>query len=301
MTDTNSSLKRFNENCLLVKIATGLPGQTYTSKQASNDAAMVNRADKSRIKTSLLKFTNADLKPVRFERDTAKALLFAVSVPWDKEGRRIIQVTTYQNIITRLRDHRARFFDARDRFIAGYTNKVNRASRDLTHLFEASRFPSAEEVGNQFSFEIETESITDPEDIRIKGSLELVEEVKLEMERKQIRKLNESKDDIVSRLTERIKTSIGSIRNFHEKTAKGEDTKFFESALTGITALCKCLPDLNITGDADIANFGQKIQKELGYMDAELIKDSPDAREIAINAGDSILDALENYSPDKFA
>lgn len=300
MTDTNSSLKRFNENCLLIKITTGLPGQTYTSKQASTDAAMANRANLDRIKTSLLKFTNQDLKPARFERDTAKSLLNAVSVPWDKDGKRIIQVSTYQNVITRIRDCRARFYDARDKFIGSYNGKVNRAAKDLTHLFDPARFPSAQAVGDQFSFEIETESITDPSDIRIKGSLDLVEEVKLEMERKQVRKLNESKADIVSRLTERIKSSMESIKNFHEKTAKGENTKFFESALTGITALCNCLPDLNITGDADLANFGKKIQQELGCLDTELIKDSPDAREVAISAGGSLLDALENYSPDQF-
>jgi len=300
MEDNNQALQRLNENCLLIKISTGLPGQTYTSKDASADASMANNANVDRLKTQVLKFTNADLKPCRKVRDDAKQLLATVSIPWDSNGKRLIQVETYQNIKQRLSDYRAEFYDKRDEFVDKYHSKVQRAANELHSLFDPDRFPSPQGVGDEFLFELETEAITDPSDIRIKGSLDLAEEIKLETERKYKRKLNDSVKEVVGRLTDQIKTSMESIKNFHKKSLKGENTKFFASALTGITTLCDALPSLNITDDVDIKLFEKQIKDSLYKLDVDKVKDSCTVREEVMEAGDSLLSALENYSPSQF-
>ena len=128
MEDNNQALQRLNENCLLIKISTGLPGQTYTSKDASADASMANNANVDRLKTQVLKFTKV--------RDDAKQLLAAVSIPWDSNGKRLIQVETYQNIKQRLSDYRAEFYDKRDEFVDKYHSKVQRAANELPDVRE---------------------------------------------------------------------------------------------------------------------------------------------------------------------
>tara|TARA_Y100000361_G_scaffold154044_1_gene177880 strand:- start:1403 stop:2302 length:900 start_codon:yes stop_codon:yes gene_type:complete len=296
MNDT-TALQRLNENCLLVKITTGLPGQTYTSKTASQDACMANNANKDRVKSQVLKFTNKDIKPCRKVRDEAKAMLNSLSHPWDSHGKRLIQVSTYQNIKQRLHDARAEFYDERDKFVGRYSETRQRAANDLQTLFDPDKFPSTQEVGDQFVFDIETEAITDVNNIIIKGSVELTEEVKLETERKYARKLNDSVKEIAGRIVDQIKTSMASIKNFHEKQIKGENTKFFATALTGITTLCDALPSLNITDDADIKNFEKQIRDSLYQLDADQVKESAAVREEVMEAGDSLLSALENYNP----
>ena len=299
-TDTQSALKRFSENCMLVSIRVGVAGQTYTSDRASNDAAMVNNANINRIKTSVLKFTNADLKPCRKERDDAKALLNAVTVPWNSNGERIVQVKTYQNIKSRLRNHRAKFFDYRDEFIRSYSTKVDSAREELTYLFDENRFPNPDEVSGQFSFDIKTDVITDPEDIRITGTVELIEEVREEMQQRQVRKLNDSKQDFLDRLIDRLKKTYGSVSNLHEKKEAGEDTKFFDSAITGVVTLCDTLSDINITKDPELEDFGNQLEQTFGGLDITMIKESPTVREEVLETTGSILEALENYKPTAF-
>ena len=302
-TDTQNALERLSENCMLVSIRVGTVGQTYTSAQASNDAAMVNNANTSRIKTQVLKFTNADLKPCRQERDSAKALLNAVTVPWDSNGGRIIQVKTYQNVKDRLANHRARFYDLRDEFIRDYRTKVDAARNELTDLFDEDRFPEPDEVSEQFYFDIKTDVISDPRDIRISGTVELIEEVRDEMNRRQIRKLNESKQEVINRIVDRLKRSIASITTLHEKKEAGEDARFYDSNVTGVMALVDTLSDTNITNDPDLERFhdqATEIFTKYGRDTADLIKQSPVVREQVIEESSDLLSAIEQYSPTKF-
>ena len=306
MTDNNntqSALNRLSENCMLVSIRAGIAGQTYTSDRASEDVAMVNNADKRRIKTQVLKFTNADLKPCRKERDDAKSLLNAVTVPWDGHGGRIIQVKTYQNIKDRLANHRARFYDLRDEFIKGYEGRVEVAREELTDLFDERRFPHPDEVSEQFYFDIKTDVISDPNDIRISGAVELIEEVRDEMKQRQVRKLNESKQEVIDRMVDRLKKSVASVQNLHAKKQAGEETKFFDSSVTGVLELVGTIEDINITKDPNLTVLGDRateIFSKHGRYTTDLIKSSPEVREEVIEETSDLISAIEQYTPNTF-
>ena len=295
--DTNSVLDRFNEDCLLIRITSSLPGSRKQSKAAAKDAADANNAEASSVTASVVLFTNNDIKPARDQVRQATDVLKALTVPWNNDGWRIIQTGTYQEVYPSLKNARANFYDARDAFISSYNDKVEDAKRRLTYLFNSADFPSPREIGESFGFEIETDAIKDASDIRIKGPVEFVRQVEQEIVSRNKRKLEEAQADVVKRLIERISESVGSIQHYHDKVSVGERSAFYDSAITGIKALCTAIPKLNITKDAKLNEIGKLVLQEIGELDPKTVKDSPTVRETVIRKGTSLLDKLQNYSP----
>ena len=298
--DTKNALKRLSENCLLVAVRVGVAGQTYTSSRASNDAAMVNNADANRLKTQVLKFTNSDLKPVRKERDDAKTLLNAVTSPWDSNGNRLIQVKTYQNIRERLDNHRARFYDLRDEFVSSYEAHKQKAREQLEDLYDDDRFPPAEEIRNQFYFDIEKNVITDADHICIEGTAATVEAIRDELNQRHVRKLNDANQELIDRMKSQLRKSQASIQRLHDKKQAGEDTRFYDSTITGICSLVDTLDDININKDPELTEFGNSIARVFDGLAINQLKESPTLREEVLEETDALVSAIESYTPNAF-
>ena len=123
------------------------------------------------------------------------------------------------------------------------------------------------------------------------------------MHQHQVRKLNESKQEVINRIVDRLKRSIASITTLHEKKEAGEDARFYDSNVTGVMALVDTLSDTNITNDPDLEKFydqATEIFTKYGRDTADLIKQSPIVREQVIEESSDLLSAIEQYSPTKF-
>ena len=294
--NTATALSRFNEDHLLIRITSSLPGGRRQSKVAAQDAASANNAEVNSVSASVVLFTNEAIKPARDCVRLATQVLKDKTVPWNNDGWRIIPTQVYQELYPNLKNQRANFYDERDEFVATYNEKISDAKRRLDFLFNIDDFPSAQDVGESFAFEIETDAIKDARDIRIKGSVELVQQVEQEILQRNKKKLEEAQQDVVNRLLKQVKSFTESVSNYHDKVDKGRRSAFYDSAITGINALCAALPKLNITNDDEIKRLGKLVQRELGDLNPEKIKTDPAARTAAIKKGSTLFDKIQGIA-----
>ena len=73
--DSKAALDRFNEDCLLIRITSSLPGARRQCKSAAKDAAAANNADVDSVTASVVLFTNESIKPARDEVRQATAIV----------------------------------------------------------------------------------------------------------------------------------------------------------------------------------------------------------------------------------
>ena len=301
-------MKRFNENCMLIKVGIKMPGAKQLVSRASQEAANKFRADAESIDSHIRKFRKTDLAPAQELATAARQKIKFYTDAWDDNGWRICKTEHWPELSKQLEEFKLKFDDTVGKIVnENYEEIKADAQRRAGDLWEDIRFPEKDEFAGQFDFVIEMDEIKDPKDIKIAGPSGLLREMQAQMETRNEKKLVAAQGEAKGRLTSVLDDTITRLKHYGDgkakfnkaKTSNSSATKvrISDSVINNVVAVAKVFNKINLTNDEELdkaANeMAEVFSKFQGKEQMKELRDNPKKREEVISKSSEILDSIK--------
>jgi hypothetical protein len=187
----------------------------------------------------------------------------------------------------KMRQKRNDFENSADKFYEEYPVFIEEAKNHLGDLFNIKDYPTQEEIGSKFMFNIEIYSVPESGDFRVDISTEETEIIRNSIEAAERERLAIAMREPWLRIQDALNKMIERLYN---------DGAFFKNTLIGnIRDLCEVLPKLNFMDDPNLDVITKEISSKLGVLDPENLRQSVQIRKNAVQTAQEIMDKMEGY------
>lgn len=206
----------------------------------------------------------AKLEELRTLAGQIRQYFYQVTLPWSDEGFRLLPANFYFDLMARMRDFEATFDSAVDAFLRVYPQYIEQVRPELNGLFRKEDYPSQEGLRAKFRVKLEVQPIPAGADFRVEMSAEEQARVSREIDLSVRESLMRGTEDLWKRLREVVAHMVDRL---HEP-----ESRFHGSLVTNVLDLVEILPRLNVSGDADLNRFADKIRGRLCNHSAQDLK-----------------------------
>ena len=203
---------------------------------------------------------------------------------YDDTGWRMIRNSQFEKIRTQLEAYKLEFMEAvNENIISKYDALREQAVYDLGGRFDMIGFPSKDELASRYTFEVKTQMVTDPDDVRCSH-----------LPQSTIDEIKGGNNAVAVNNQKKILDLLKHIAKHIKETLSDPDKKFKNSLITNIHDAIDVVPSLNFTNDPTITQMAARLKKDLsGFSPDDLRKDPEVRKEAAAKAG-TMLDDLAN-------
>lgn len=211
------------------------------------------------------------------------------TLPWSDKGVRLLPTSMFLEYKTEVNARRDYFEAKVEKFVAEYPNLMVAAERSLGDLFNASDYPSVEDVRDRFGFRLVFSPVPESNDFRLKVGAEDMAE---------LRSQYESAYD--SRVKEAMQTAWDKLHaalvGMSDKLAEpdGEKSRIFHGTfVSNAQDLYSLLTHLNITNDPQLELARRSLEKAISNVDIDDIRKDTGARADLKAQVDSVLNGFD--------
>lgn len=309
VTKDNVILKRFNENCMLVKIGIKLPGSKQLVARAAEEAANTFKADVESIDSHIRKFTKKDLAAAQEIATQARQKIKFFTSTWDDHGWRICKTEFYPDLSRELEELKLKFDDAVSSIVNDRYEEIKADSqRRAGDLWEDVRFPEKEEFATQFDFIIEVDEIKDPKDVKISGPAGLMKEVQEQMQKRNETKLKEAQTETLDRVKGVLADTVSRLKHYDagktkfsnakKKGDKPTKVRISDSVINNVVEVGKVIEKINLTDDEALNEAAKSLtevfSKFQGKDKIKELKEDPKKRHEVIKASEDVTEVLQS-------
>jgi len=210
--------------------------EVNTSHSASEDAGRYNKLLFAKDKTEAIsKVINA-----------ARTYHYEATLPWGDNGERLLPTAQYLNYVSKMGQFKNEFSQNIQYFFANYESFMIQERVRLNGMFKESDYPSKGDIQCKFDFRTSFMPVPDS-DIRVGLDAEDISSLKEQIEGE----INTRLNDAVANIWQRIKTQLSAMRD----KLSDEKSIFRDSLFENLKDLIALLPNLNVTGDVNIARM----------------------------------------------
>lgn len=208
---------------------------------------------------------------------------FYWTLPWGENGARILPAANFDKYSADMRILRADFDNAVQQFVADYPGLAAKARSELGTMFDPSDYP--QDINAKFGCEVSIMPLPDADDFRVDLPDEAIDEIRTNIARELQKTMTDAMREPYTRLFEYIHTLGTQVGKIGDSNGKGNG-RVYEGTVEGLRDLCAILEGLNLTGDEQLADFGQRAAALIDGINAEAIREmTPGKRsEIAAQA-----------------
>lgn len=288
---------KLRDNALLAKLTIKVLTGECQDRAATREVLENHGAADDAGKFRKCLFAPDALRTVKQVAGEARNRHYALTLPWNDEGYRILPSNGFMRYRDELVAYKRRFEAAVEEFLAHYEGHVQDARNRLGSLFRASDYPARHEVERRFEFSVSYVPVPDADDFRVHLS-----DADRAVMREQLE--SQAKDAVarsVRHVAERIRAAVGHmaerLRAYQPGTNDGERTKgvFRDTLVENIRELVDILPSLNLTNDAAIADIISSMKEQLTQYSAEQLRKDESARNQVAASAEDILRRMEGY------
>lgn len=211
------------------------------------------------------------------------------TLPWSDKGVRLLPTSMFLEYKTEVNARRDYFEAKVEKFVAEYPNLMVAAEHNLGDLFNASDYPSVDDVRDRFGFRLVFSPVPESNDFRLKVGAEDMAE---------LRSQYESAYD--SRVKEAMQTAWDKLHaalvGMSDKLAEpdGEKSRIFHGTfVSNAQDLCSLLTHLNITNDPQLELARRSLEKAISNVDIDDIRKDTGARADLKAQVDSVLNGFD--------
>ncbi len=198
------------------------------------------------------------------------------TLPWSKEGHRILTAANYLPFVEGIRKLRKDFDLAVERFVREYPVLREEARVLLNGMFRDEDYPSATEMPDKFDIEIETLPVPEAGDFRVEILEDDAESIRKEIEERMEKEMSAAHRDLVGRL-------LIAVKKIAERLSDPEG-RIRDAIFENLTEIAEIAPRLNIFGDDRINEIAEEMKK-LGSIVPDAVRENPVMRaEVALRA-----------------
>jgi len=211
------------------------------------------------------------------------------TLPWADRGCRLLPTSLFFDYKTEINQRRDTFNGLVDKFLGNYQNLIYHAQSELGSLFNASDYPTEEELRDKFGFRLTFLPVPEAGDFRVDVPASELDELKTAYEASFTGRLGEAMSDAWTRLHTVLTAMSEKMTEPEGETEK--KTIYHKTLLSNTHDLCELLTHLNITGDPALEKARQQLEQAVKGIDIDDVRDSPAIRADIKGRVDSILKA----------
>lgn len=253
------------------KRATGTVEDTYATK------GKVGQYSKKLLPNAL------ELAEVVRQAQDIRVYFYQQTLPWAHDGTRILKADNYIEFTNTLRAKRAGFERVVDEFIYAYPRLLQDAKNTLGNLFHETDYPTSASLRGAFDFELSFMPMPSVEDFRVTIS----DEEKAEFSNKMREVEGIAMRDCWNRLHEVVSNAANKLHS--------PDAVFRDSLIENITEICKLLPKLNVTDDAQLESMRQSVESLVAGISPDACRGNPETRSDAARKLDDITSKMSAF------
>lgn len=290
---TNFTTFNLAEDAMLIKVSISCFTGRKKDKVLAEEVALQKNANSDNISTSLSALDKEDRMPTQQIATAARNWLNEHSAIWDSDGWRLIGNATYEGLRQKLEEFKAEFIAAKDKLCARRDELASKAKHKLGKLADRCPFPELHELHAAFEFEIMTQPIANPDDIRLKHvSPQAAAQIAEGVRKAQAAKTQDALRQLVSRLLDTVTHAANKLSE--------KDAIFRDTLIDNVRDTVALVPALNLTNDPHIAKLAKEIAETVALAKPEVLREDPVARKVvadkaaeAVKKGRSILEKLQ--------
>jgi len=219
---------------------------------------------------------------------------YSRTLAWSDRGTRLLPVTLFPDYKAELDRRVDELRRAVEVFLAQYSTLVTAAAFSLGDLFDASEYPSVDEVRAKFRVDYVFLPVPVAGDFRVDVMQEAADTLRTEYESYFGRKLAEAMQDAWTRLHECVTHMSERLADAEEvkqtKTGETRRKKFHDSLIENANELCGVLTALNVTSDPKLEQARQALERAINNRTADDLRDNDHLRLQTKAKIDAILD-----------
>ena len=267
---------KLTERALLVSLHLG----SYTGKRIDRDvteeAAESHNADpKDSGSYSKQLLSKKALRPVLSKVALVRQTHRTLTLPWDEDAR-ILAANGYLHYTKVMRDGRLAVEEAAKTLAKQLPEWIDEAKVRLGSMYDATEYPSSDEILKRFTVDVEIKPIPEASDFRTKLSDATVKAVTKDIERRINDRLKAAMSDIFERVVDVTSKMADKLAAY--EGGEGQKGAFRDSLVYNVTALAELIPNLNISGDERLDKLAQELLKSCGTHAPELLRSDANLR-----------------------
>lgn len=279
-------MNNLTDRAMLISLAITTWNAHRYDRQVSTDVETANGSAKGmgRYNKKLVGDSEASVK-LKMIVGEARQFHYTYTLPWSTEGLRILPSAAFVTYAEHMRGYKQEFDQAASEFTREYAGLKIKAQVLLGKLYREEDYPV--DVLDKFSFKWNVLPLPDAGDFRVHLATEEIDLIK-------------------SQITEDVQdATTGAMREvwqrLHEHVSKMADrltipdAVFRNSLVENVRELCKLLPLLNLTNDAQLAAMGAEVQAKLSVYDPDDLRDNKVTRAKIAQAASDIQRRMAGF------
>lgn len=279
------------DKALIVRVSSKVWTARRFDRNASDEVVTGNQAitGAARVNNYLMAGADAELKQVNTIVRELRDYIDQNTVPWDNAGGRLLTPMAWVSMRGVINEFTTAFHKAVAEFVVMYPTNLSKAQVNLGQLYDASHFPSQDELHTLFALDVRPEALplAAPSDPRYGPSASELDTLRRSIE-----------DTVNTRLNESLTLQWERIREEAERLNKvtapreGRRTPIYETTVDKLRQTASVLRDLNITNDARLNQICDEVHDALYGVTAETLRNSAVQRDNVHAATKAVLDKL---------
>jgi hypothetical protein len=215
----------------------------------------------------------------------------AQTLPWDDRFHRVLLAKNFEVYSNEMRKLTGEFESLTKAFGKAYEECKEQAKTDLNGLYREDDYPSKSEILQKFKIKEDIACFPEAADFRVSLQNEEVERIKSEMSERLDETVKTAMTDVWGRLysqVERMAERLGAV-----------DEPLRRDYVGDLESLLDLLPNLNLTGDKDLARIVQEAKLKLTAVPTEAFRKAPGERKKAAEEAENILATMAGYTGGK--
>lgn len=279
-------MNNLTDRAMLINLAITTWNAHRYDRQVSTDVETTHGSAKGmgRYNKKLVGESEASLKLKVIVGD-ARQFHYTYTLPWSTEGPRILPSAVFMTYAEHMRTYKQEFDQAASEFVHDYANQKNKARLLLGQLYHEEDYPV--DVADKFSFRWTVLPLPDAGDFRVHLTTDEIDLIK-------------------SQITEDVQAATaGAMREVWQRLYKHvskmaerlaiPDAVFRNSLVENLRDLCKLLPLLNLTGDAQLDQLRVEVDMRLNAYDPDDLRDNKAQRAKIAQAAQDIQKRMSAY------
>ena len=281
-------------SAVLVNAEVSVWSATKQDRVISNEVTTAKKADHSagRYVKNLLADDPTHKQLLNY-RQTVYNWLRRSTYDWNG-SLRLLPVVNLPKFKTEFQHHEKAYFALRDAFLAKYPQIVSNMAFKQGDMFDRSEYPSVDQIKDKFRIRLYVAEVPQS-DFRCSIAQDLAEDLKITYQ-KQVNDeiVPQVMSDIANQFMEVMESishccGVDEISSLTDGEVKTKKRKIYETTVDKAKDLCETFRSFNLTNDEELAKASVSLEKVLGGVSAEDIRESDAVRESVKKGVDDIL------------
>lgn len=287
---------KLSDRCILTSLRIGIWSGRTTDSEVTEEARAKHNAEAGAGTYSKQLIGRKFLSDINKHASAARRSHELLSNPWDDGGTRILTNRMHAKYSEEMRLKKAAFNAAVKALITLYGNgeHLAEAKQRLGSMFNADDYPSTEDLGAKFSFDIEFKPVPDNSQLPkwVGLSETAVKAITKDVERRFDERTQAAMRNVYGRIADVLNTMVDKLRNYEpDTTGKG----FRDSLVWNIEQVADVVPYLNITDDQGLAQLAERMKTELTANDPYLLRTNANVRKQTQDKAEQLLNKIKRY------